>query len=356
MSGASNGREVMEVVKWALIAMMIAMPSVLAQEETPAPIVEKALRDTTIDALISKVVAGYVLPENVNRIVQALRSAIRAGQYDHKTPQEFVDIVNATLRSASHDKHLAVFYQPLVSAPQVSTASVEQRERFNYGFGKLERLRGNIGLLEISSFPDLTQQSAETASTVLSLLANFDAIIVDVRRNGGGNDPMMVFVASFFFEPTPVHLNDIYWRDTDQTSQFWTEVFVPGKRSSRQPVFILTSAQTFSSAEDFCYSLQNVKRATVVGETTSGGAHSSRGLQRLSDSFTAVIPVGRSVSPVTKTNWEGVGVVPDVRATADESLAVAHRLALKVLIERETDEQWKQRLQQLVNDLDQSRR
>jgi len=164
----------------------------------------------------------------------------------------------------------------------------------------------------------------------------------------------MAFIASYFFDPTPVHLNDIYWRDTNETSQFWTMAFVPGRRSPRQPLYILTSASTFSSAEDFCYSLQNLKRALVVGETTGGGAHSSRGPQRLTQSFTAIIPVGRSVSPITKTNWEGIGVTPDIKTSADASLSVAHLHALKAILETETDPQWKQTLQQIVEDLSKS--
>jgi hypothetical protein len=328
--------------------------TVLGQSPTPAT-VEKSERDGVIEALATKLTAGYVLPEAVGRITQALRSANSAGEYDGKTPQEFADAMGRTLRNAGHDKHFAVFYQPAPTvSPAAATLSVEQRERLNFGFGKLERLRGNVGYLELVNFSDLRQQSAETASALLSTLANFDAIIVDLRRNSGGHDPMMAFIATYFFDPTPVHLNDIYWRDTNETSQFWTMAFVPGRRSARQPLYILTSASTFSGAEGFCYSLQNLKRALVVGETTGGGAHSSRGPQRLTPSFTAIIPVGRSVSPITKTNWEGTGVTPDIKTSADASLSVAHLHALRSLLEKETDRQWKQTLQQVADDLSKS--
>ena len=328
--------------------------TVLGQSPTPAA-VEKSERDSVIEALATKLTAGYVLPEGVGRIIQALRSADSAGEYDGKAPTEFADAIGRTLRSASHDKHFAVFYDPAPTvSPQAATLSVEQRERLNFGFGKLERLRGNVGYLELVNFSDFRQQSADTASALLSTLANFDAIVLDLRRNGGGNDPMMAYIASYFFDPPPVHLNDLYWRDTNETSQFWTSAFVPGQRSARQPLYILTSASTFSSAEDFSYSLQNLKRALVVGETTSGGAHSSRGPQRLTQSFTAIIPVGRSVNPTTKTNWEGTGVTPDIKTSADASLGVAHLHALRTLLEKETDRQWKQTLQQVADDLSKS--
>jgi hypothetical protein len=325
--------------------------TVLGQSPAPAT-VEKSERDNVIEALATKLSAAYVLPEAVERITRALRSANSAGEYDGKAPREFADAVRRTLLNASHDKHFAVFYEPAPTVPpEAATRPLEPRERLNFGFGKLKRLRGNVGYLELVNFSDLRQQSAETASALLSTLANFDAIILDLRRNGGGHDPMMAFVATYFFDTTPVHLNDIYWRDTNETSQFWTMAFVPGRRSARQPLYILTSASTFSSAEDFAYSLQNLKRALVVGETTGGGAHSSRGPQRLTPSFTAIIPVGRSISPITKTNWEGTGVTPDIKSSAELSLGVAHMHALKALLEKETDPQWKQTLRQVVDDL-----
>jgi hypothetical protein len=325
--------------------------TVLGQSPAPAT-VEKSERDNVIEALATKLSAAYVLPEAVERITRALRSANSAGEYDGKAPREFADAVRRTLLNASHDKHFAVFYEPAPTVPpEAATRPLEPRERLNFGFGKLKRLRGNVGYLELVNFSDLRQQSAETASALLSTLANFDAIILDLRRNGGGHDPMMAFVATYFFDTTPVHLNDLYWRDTNETSQFWTMAFVPGRRSARQPLYILTSASTFSSAEDFAYSLQNLKRALVVGETTGGGAHSSRGPQRLTPSFTAIIPVGRSISPITKTNWEGTGVTPDIKSSAELSLGVAHMHALKALLEKETDPQWKQTLRQVVDDL-----
>lgn len=324
--------------------------SVLGQSPAPAP-VEKSERDRVIEALATKLSAAYVIPEAVERITGALRSANSVGEYDGKTPQEFADAVGRTLRNAGQDKHFAVFYQPAPTvAPEPAAPSVEQRERLNFGFGKLERLRGNVGYLELLNFSDLRQQSAETASTWLSTLANFDAIILDLRRNSGGNTPMVAFVATYFFDAR-VHLSDIYWRDTNETSQFWTTTFVPGRRAARQPLYILTSASTFSAAEDFCYSLQNLKRALVVGETTGGGAHSSRGPQRLTPSFTAIIPAGRAISPITKTNWEGTGVTPDIKTSADAALSVAHLHALRSLLEKETDPLWTQSLQRLADDL-----
>src|SRR5688572_21259879 len=357
MPGASTlpGIYGMQIRRTAVLAIVFLPVMTAAQQVTPVPsgpsTVGKSERDNVIEALATKLTAVYVLPEAVERITQALRSTNSAGEYDGKAPNEFADAIGRTLRNASRDKHFAVFYEPAATvSPGAATLSVEQRERLNFGFGKLERLRGNVGYLELVSFPNLSQQSAETASALLSTLANFDAIILDLRRNSGGNTPMVAFIATYFFD-TRIHLTDAYWRDTNETSQFWTATFVPGRRAARQPLYILTSTSTFSAAEDFCYSMQNLKRALVVGETTGGGAHSSRGPQRLTQSFTAIIPAGRSISPVTKTNWEGTGVTPDIETPAYAALGVAHLHALRSLLEGETDRQWKQTLQRVADDL-----
>ena len=136
--------------------------TVLGQAPAPAT-VEKSERDSVIEALATKLSAGYVLPDAVERITQALRSASRAGEYDGKAPQEFADAIGRTLRNASRDKHFAVFYQPAPAvSPEAATQSLEQRERLNFGFGKLERLRGNVGYLELVNFSDFRQPSAET--------------------------------------------------------------------------------------------------------------------------------------------------------------------------------------------------
>jgi C-terminal processing protease CtpA/Prc len=115
-------------------------------------------------------------------------------------------------------------------------------------------------------------------------------------------------------------------------------------------LFLLVGPSTFSAAEDFCYSLQQLKRATLVGEKTGGGAHIGRGLQRLSPLFTAFIPVGQSLNPVTKTNWENGGVEPEVKVR-EKALIEAHLAALRRLAEREGDPRWQSDLRRAIADL-----
>ena len=144
---------------------------------------------------------------------------------------------------------------------------------------------------------------------------------------------MVAFLCSYFFEGPPVHLNDLYWRSSNSTQQWWTLSYVPGKRYVNKDVYLLTSSGTFSAAEEFTNNLKTQKRATIVGETTGGGANPG-GMERLSDHFGAFVPGGRAINPVTLTNWEGTGVAPDIAVPADQALTAAYRTALGKLGEK----------------------
>src|SRR5260370_19281796 len=166
----------------------------------------------------------------------------------------------------------------------------------------------------------------------MSFLANVDAIIFDLRENGGGAPKMVAMISSYLFDK-PTHLNDLYNRKDDFATQYWTLPYVPGTMLADKPAFVLTSKSTFSGAEEFTYNLKNLKRATIVGETTGGGAHPVSG-QRIDDHFMIGVPFARAVNPITKTNWEGTGVEPDVKVPAADALATAQKLAAEKLVSK----------------------
>jgi len=197
----------------------------------------------------------------------------------------------------------------------------------NHGFAKVERLPGNIGYLEFLNFMD-EELGADTVAAAMNFINGTDALIIDMRRNGGGNPAMVALVCSYLFGNEPVHLNDLYWREGNRTEEFWTKKDVAGKRYLNKDVYVLTSKRTFSGAEEFTYNLKNLKRATIVGETTGGGAHPGGGF-RINEHFGMFVPTGRAISPITKTNWEGTGVTPDISVPADQALHVARIMALK---------------------------
>ena len=171
------------------------------------------------------------------------------------------------------------------------------------------------------------EQVRQAISSHMSQVADADALLLDLRGNGGGDPATVAVVASYLFDDQPVHLNDMFRRDTGETRQFWTHARVAGKRfGARKPIYVLTSNRTFSGGEELAYDLQSLRRAVIVGETTGGGAHP---VQRypLDDGFSIGVPWGRPINPVTKTNWEGTGVIPDVKVPAAEALTDAHQRA-----------------------------
>jgi C-terminal processing protease CtpA/Prc len=202
-----------------------------------------------------------------------------------------------------------------------------QMERMNCGFEKAERLAPNIGYLKFNMFgpPDIC---GATASAAMTFLSHVDALIIDLRENGGGDPKMVAYISSYLFDDR-THLNDLYNRKEDKTEEFWTNTDVPGERlGGKKAIFVLTAKRTFSGAEEFAYNLKNLKRATIVGETTGGGAHPVSG-HRIDERFMIGVPFARAINPVSKTNWEGTGVEPDVKVSAADALDEAKKLAVK---------------------------
>jgi len=326
----------------------------LPGQQQPDVDIDSIVRKAIVETVISRIEAAYVIPEAAVRTVQMLRHAVTTGAYDEfVSARKFAEKLTLDLQSVSGDRHLAVFFDPETTA-KPAAANAVSRERFNFGFSKLERLSGNVGYLDLRSFANLDEGRA-TASDYLDGLANFDAIIIDLRQNGGGHTPMVAYIASYFFSSQPVHLTDMYWRDEDRTIEIWTSDNVPGRRSVTQDLYLLVGPSTFSAAEDFCFSLKQLGRATLVGETTGGGAHMGRGIERLSPLFTAFIPTGQSLSPRSKSNWENVGVQPDVKVPVQQALYEAHLLALHRLVERESDPVWRDEIQKALQNLTKSK-
>jgi hypothetical protein len=308
-----------------------------AQPEQPDLTIDAAIRTQVIDGILKRLNDSYVFPDVAKKMEQSIRERVARKEYDEITSaKQFATKLTDDLQAVSHDKHLRVRYSheaiPERAPRQEPTAEErEQRKRaltwLNHGFGKVERLPGNIGYLEFFNFAD-EELGADTVAAAMNFVNGTDALIIDMRKNGGGNPAMVALVCSYLFGPEPVHLNDLYWREGNRTDEFWTKKELPGKRYLNKDVYVLTSKRTFSGAEEFTYNLKNLKRATIIGETTGGGAHPGGGF-RISEHFGMFVPTGRAISPITKTNWEGTGVTPDISVPADQALLVARLMALK---------------------------
>lgn len=329
-------------------------------ENQPDMTVDAQTKSAVIDNLIKLLNEDYVFPDTAAKMEKALREHQEKKDYDAITSAiAFAKTLTDNLQDIAHDKHLRVQYssRPLPPESANHEPTPEQIAEYheftrttNCGFEKLEHLPGNIGYLDFRGFasPDLC---AETASAAMNFLANSDALIVDLRHNGGGDPAMVAFLCSYLFGDEPVHLNDLYWREDNSIHQWWTLPYVPGKRfGATKPVYVLTSKRTFSGAEEFTYNLKNLKRATIIGETTGGGANPGGG-RRLADHFGVFVPTGRAINPITKTNWEGTGIKPDVEVPADNALKVAQLAALKAILPTTTDEMRKGMIQKEIDKL-----
>jgi hypothetical protein len=299
------------------------------------PPMDAAGRADVIAALARQLDDFYVYPETAAAMGKALRAKQTAGGYDSVDDAHvFAQVLTLDLRDVSHDQHLRVMAgdaprPPGPPTPTEEAAMQQQLAANHYGIFKVETMAGNVGYLDLRGFAPV-RFAAPAITAAMTQLADSDALIVDMRWNGGGDPAGVAWLASYLFD-TRTHLNDLVWREGGKTVQFWTEATVPGKRyGQKKPVYVLTGPRTFSGGEEFCYDLQQTRRATLVGATTGGGANPGQ-MRQLSPYFGAFIPNGRAVNPATHTSWEGTGVVPDIKVPVDDALATAHTLARAAL-------------------------
>lgn len=333
--------------KWMVTVSLLLLTATAAIAGTPPNVeVDQAARLEVIDALVAKLNAYYVFPDKAKQVEVVLRQYQREGRYDGITDgkqlaKQLLDDVEGVV----HDKHVLVDASARPIPPddamppppqtraewekQVPPAVLERVLASNLGVEKVEHLSPNIGYLQISSFGPAFLVSDKFAAA-MNELADTDGLIIDLRNNGGGGGDSVALLISYLVDGR-TRLNDSWERATGITMQYWTQDKLDGKRyGGKKPVLILAGPNTKSAAESFAYQLQALKRATVIGERTWGGANASRPY-RLSEHFVAFIPSKRSISPITHTDWEGAGVIPDVAAKVDDALSAAKDLMQRQL-------------------------
>ncbi len=265
----------------------------------------------------------YVFPETAASVEEKLSEAERRGDYDVlSTLTQLAARLTDDLQRLAGDKHLAV--QAVPSGRRSPPGVGPRPGADNYGYADSRLLEGNVGYVDLRFFAP-AEVAQEAAGRAMAELATADALVFDLRNNNGGAPSGVQYLCSYLFADE-VHLNSLYWREDERTEEFWTVDEVRGTKRPNVPVFVLTSKRTFSGAEEFAYNLQTRKRATIVGEVTRGGAHPGGSLA-LAPSLVMRVPMGRAINPVTKTNWEGVGVQPDVPVDEDQALERALELA-----------------------------
>ena len=288
--------------------------------------------------------ANYVFPEQAGQAATAIEARLEAGEYDDLDEITLTERLTRDLQEITGDRHLRVVFgggpgprRQRIGEPEEPKDHEARRLAMrrigrldNFGIRQVERLDGNVGYLDVRRVA-VPANAGPAIGAAMELVAGTYALIIDLRHNGGGAPEGVVFWCSYLLDERPTHLNDIFHADTGETRQFWALPYVPGTRYLDRPVYVLTSGHTFSGGEDFAYTLQALGRATVVGETTGGGAHPTRGFP-ISAAVHIGIPFARSVNPVTGTNWQGTGVVPDVPADAEQAYDVAYARALEKVL------------------------
>ena len=297
-------------------------------------------RKEVIDSLSKEMIARYVIKAKAEEVAKILKANHANGSYDSLTVgKDFAAKLASDANAICKDAHFRIRYSETVlpvrkEAGEPSKEEIEADRKFtrliNAGFEEVKRLGGNVGYIRFFGFQD--PQVAERAiQASMQFVQETDALIFDIRDNGGGDPRTVRMICSYLFDK-PTHINNILFRQGDKTI---TEEFKTGSSKGKKynkPIYVLVSKRTGSGAEEFAYDLQTQKRATILGENTWGGANPG-GNVRLTDHFMAFIPVGMAVNPITNTNWEGTGVTPDIKCDPKDSLKQAQILAIKKLLE-----------------------
>jgi hypothetical protein len=301
-----------------------------------------------VTTALSLLRTNYVFPEVAEQAATAVEARLAAGEYDNLDEITLTELVTRHLQDVTGDKHLRLRLGggpgrgrgspgPRAPGPEHGPEPQDRGARRlkmrqmgqldNFGIRRAERLDGNVGYLDVRRVP-IPANAGPAITAAMEFVAGTYALILDLRHNGGGAPEGVLYWCSYLLDEKPIHLNDIYHADTGETRQFWTLPYVPGSRYVDRPVYVLISGHTFSGGEEFCYNLQALGRAELIGETTGGGAHPTRPFP-ISGAVHIGIPFARSINPITGTNWQGTGVIPDVAVPEAEAFDVAYGKALR---------------------------
>lgn len=332
-----------------------------AQSDAPGEqAVDDRLKLEIIDSVSHALSTTYIFPDAADKIARHIRDRYKKKSYaEYSRMNGFLQALTEDIRSINNDRHLWVEYLSderitlLDSDTNGAAAAAEdlrQSRQRNFGFRELRILPGNVGYLKLNSFSDFNEAGV-VAVGAMNYLSNTNAIIFDLRDNGGGSTKMIQLLTSYFFDE-PKHLNSFYIRRTDTIEQFWTQGHVSGPRLTATDVYILTSEFTFSAAEEFSYNFKNLKRGMIVGDTSGGGAHPNEFVHWRNLNVTMSIPFGKAINPITGTNWEGTGVIPDIPCPTNMALDVAHHDAMKKILAKTSDERARFELEWAIVGLD----
>jgi hypothetical protein len=275
----------------------------------------------------------YVFPDVAAAVSRALAEGLAEGRYPAEA-RPLATAVTADMQSVNGDKHLRLLYHEQALPERTPGDDTEEYAAIARwagmvcgGVACVQRLAGNVGYLDLQPILFPAVVSGESTTAAMTLLAGTDALIIDLRNCAGGEPSMVAFIISYLWDREPAQLSGL--RERGQLRQSWTLPHVPGGRFGKaKPVYVLTSAVTFSGGEQLGYDLQQLGRATLIGERTRGGAHAREGFV-VHPHLEATISVAEAVNPKTSSNWEGTGLTPDLPTPAAQARDAAYERALQ---------------------------
>lgn len=325
--------------KLKFLLLLILFPTIIfAQNAIPLTAKSKTEIVKNISQLL---LDNYVFPDTALKMSNYIKDKLKKGAYNKiSDPVLFSDVLTNDLHSVYFDRHMLVQYFPPNNSV-VSTDTVEKEDPFkrikeaNFGFKKVEILSGNIGYIDIKNLWADTLYGKETVKAALQFVSYTNALIIDIRNCTGGSQETVAMICGYFLK-NATNINDMYDRRTNTTTKDWTKPDSSFTKLNNIPLYVLTSNKTFSAAEELCSVLGSLKRATIIGEKTGGGAHGTFS-QEAGEGIVISIPYWRPTNPITKSNWEVVGVKPDIETTSDRALETAEMKIFESLLSKTTD-------------------
>lgn len=322
-----------------LLILIFSSTIIFAQQ----PLILNSKSRTEIVNNISQILLdNYVFPDTAIKMSNCITKKLKQGAYNKITdPVAFSDALTIDLYSIYQDGHLMVKYAPQeFTKPRADNpVSIEdpfkKSKQANFGLKKVEILKGNIGYINFDQFWADSIYGKATVKSALQFVSYTNALIIDLRNCGGGSEETVNMISGYFLEKS-THLNDVFDRRTNKTTEFWTEPDSTFTLMTKMPLYILINNKTFSASEGFCYGLQSIDRAIIIGETTGGGGHGTF-WQDVSNGLVLYVPYSRAISPVTKTSWEKVGVKPEIEVPSDKALETAEMKIYDNLISNTID-------------------
>ncbi|MCJ8291515.1 MAG: S41 family peptidase [Crocinitomicaceae bacterium] len=294
-----------------------------------------------VEQIAHLITEHYVIQENSSFIVDELYQLRNSGKYDTLRGKQLAKTLTIDIKRISQDKHFRVHFseERVKASKQKSTERLQSKladgwkileKENNFGFPKTELLEGNIGYIKIDEFTN-PNYSEDTFVKCIDQIKGSDGLVIDLNDCIGGSGSMVWLIISYFLEKKPVtHLMTYSCPFENIDLNILTRKKIKGSRLPDIPIYVLISNKTYSAGESFSYTLKHINRAILVGDTTKGGAHSWKEFP-LNDSMSIQVPTCRFTHPITGTDWENKGVIPDIKASVEDSKTVAQIELIKLL-------------------------